>query len=578
MQRALTANALGVLKRHWQDAVIISALVLLSLWVRRLTLWDIEAGGDAIRKWFFVKQWSYANSFDEIAWNHHLARFGINFWAYVTQKIWGTGASVYFIAPVAAATAGVVFCYKLGQELGGRLAGLVAALWFLTLEPMERAGSQLLPEAFEAAYVAGAVYFLLWYLRYQGPLLRRRVLLALMGLLMFGAYLAKVSNLLFVPGIVLSAWFFGGNRRDVLALVAGLVACFLLETLWYNIFTQYSSQFAIISESHQGGTVRGVVRTIHKATTSVGSGAAAEVARVGQPEKVLDVMALLWKLLERYEVAWESIKFPLFMFLGTSLGLAVFAQQTSAKAVALIVFIQLFLTTFAIRQVSPIKVWLSNEPRYMIVLCPLLMATNAAFFVGIARRGVKQLAGWVRGRWALRPAVGRWSRVAVIVLAPLCAVASSALIANHYYRVNGDRTFRKGFPLRNVEVAQYHYSNAYTRGLPIVEKRSKDKKALRLVYSVYLEDRLIQRGDRLPEFEHAVARLGNNYDWLSKDPARYAADATDKLKRDRGCVYVTHLRGRYVNRTPAKKLPSNCRARTGPTDGGDGGDSNESDD
>lgn len=571
MQRALMANALGVLKRHWQDLVIVTALIVLSLWVRRLTLWDIEAGGDAVRKWFFVKQWSFANSFKEIPWNHHLARLGINFWAYVAQKIWGTGASVYFIAPVAAATVGVVFCYKLGQELGGRLAGLVAALWFLTLEPMERAGSQLLPEAFEATYVAGAVYFLLWYLRYQGPLRWRRVLLALVGLFLFGAYLAKVSNLLFVPGILLSAWFFGGNRRDVVVLAAGLVGCFLLETLWYNIFTEYSSQFAVISESHRGGTVRGVVRTIHKATTSLDGGesvASAEVAVRGarQPEKELDLMALLWKLLERYQVAWESIKFPLFMFLGTSLGLALLAQQTPAKAVALIVFLQLFLTTFAIRQVSPIKVWLSNEPRYMIVLCPLLVATNAAFFVGLARRGVKQLALWVRGRWSLKPGVLRWSRVAVIALAPVCAVTSAAVIANHYYQANGVRTFRKGFPIRDVEQAQYHFSNAYARGLPIVEKRSKDKKALRLIYSVYLEDRLIQRGDSLPNFEDAVARLGGSYDWLSKAPATYAADAEAKLKRDRSCVYVTHLRGRYVNRTPAKKLAPSCRAGSGPTD------------
>jgi hypothetical protein len=314
-----------------------------------------------------------------------------------------------------------------------------------------------------------------------------------------------------------------------------------------------------------------VVRTIHKATTSVqsldsvaGAGDAVQSAR--RPEKELDLMALLWKLLERYQVAWESIKFPLFMFLGTSLGLAVFAQQTPAKAMALIVFIQLFLTTFAIRQVSPIKVWLSNEPRYMIVLCPLLLATNSAFFVGLARLGVKRIAAWVRGRWSLRPAVGRWARVAVIALAPVCAVVSALVIANHYYQANGARTFRKGFPVRDVEMAQYHYSNAYVRGLPIVEKRSKDKKALRLIYSVYLEDHLIQRGDRLPNFEDAVARLGGSYDWLSKDPATYAADAEAKLKRERSCVYVTHLRGRYVNRTPAKKLAASCRARSGAGD------------
>lgn len=574
MQRALMANALGVLKRHWQDLVIVSALCVLSFWVRRLTLWDIEAGGDAVKKWFFVKQWSFQNSFKDIPWNHHLARLGINFWAYVAQKLWGTDATVYFIAPVAAATAGVVFSYKLGQELGGRLAGLVAALWFVTLEPMERAGSQLLPEAFEAAYVAGAVYFLLWYLRYQGPLRWRRVLLALVGVFMFAAYLAKVSNLLFVPGILLAAWFYGGNRRDVLVLAAGLVACFLLETLWYNLFTQYSSQFAVISESHKGGTVREVMRTVKKSAESVGdgsgvgagAGAGAGAGRGGrQTEKVLDLVALFWKLLERYQVAWESIKFPLFMFLGTSLGLAVFARQTAAKAVALIVFVQLFLMTFAIRQVNPIKVWLSNEPRYMVVLCPLLFATNAAFFVVIARGAVKQGVAWVRGRWALPPRLLRLKHPLILLIAPLCTLVACALIGQHYYEANGVRTFKRGFPLRDVQLAQNHYSDAYARGLPIAEKRSNEKKALRLIYSMYLKNDLIRRGDQLPNFEDAVARLGG-YDWLSKNPAAYAADAESKLKRSRSCGYMTQLRGRYVKRTPDKKLGANCRAQTGSPD------------
>src|SRR5690606_6413471 len=140
------------LKRHWPDVAIIICLVALSLWVRRLTLLDIEAGGDAVRKWFFVKQWFYGNSFSEVEWNHHLTRVGINVWAYVAQLFWGSAAASYYIAPVGAATVCVVFTYKLGQEISGRYAGLIAALWLITLEPMERAGSQLLPAVFSAAY------------------------------------------------------------------------------------------------------------------------------------------------------------------------------------------------------------------------------------------------------------------------------------------------------------------------------------------------------------------------------------------------------------------------------------------
>jgi len=80
-----------------------------------------------------------------------------------------------------------------------------------------------------------------------------------------------------------------------------------------------------------------------------------------------------------------------------------------------------------------------------------------------------------------------------------------------------------------------------------------------------LRDDLIRRGDQLPNFEDAVARLGG-YDWLSKNPSGYAADAESKLKRSRSCAYMTQLRGRYVQRTPDKKLGANCRAQTGSPD------------
>lgn len=570
MWRALTANALGALKRHWQDVVIVTALCALSLWVRRLTLWDIEGGGDAVRKWFFVKQWAYANSFREIPWNHHMSRVGINAWAYLTQQLWGTDAAVYFIAPVVAATAGVVFCYKLGQELGGRFAGLIAALWFTTTESMERAGSQLLPEAFEAAYVAGAVYFFLWYLRYQGSVKWRRVLLGLVGVLLFGAYLTKVSNLLFVPGILIAGWFCGGNRRDLLMLTAGLVAGFLLETLWYNVFTEYTSQFAIISESHRGGTVKSVLRTVKTGADSVagvgsgggrGGGAAAP-----HTEKVLDLMSLLWKLLERYQVVWESIKFPLFLFLGASIALSVFAQQPAVKVITIIVFVQLFCTTFAIRQFSPIKVWLSNEPRYMIVLCPLLFATNAAFFVELARRAGKALSARLSGRWLALPRLRRWSSATLPYLALVCTFVLCGLIAKRYYDTNAKRALEWDVPLRGVRMSQYSLSNAYIRGLPIVEKRSKDKKALQLIYSIYLQDKLIQRGGQLPSFEKAVERLDGSYDWLSKAPRAYSADAQAKIKGDRSCAYVTHIRGRYLNKSPDQKLNPRCKAKAGAAD------------
>lgn len=539
MWRAFKANAIGGLKRHWADVVIITCLALLSVWVRRLTLAEIEGGGDAIRKWFFVKQWSYATPMSEIAWNHHLARMGINVWAFVAQKLLGTGAAIYYVAPVGIATLAVVFCYKVGQELGGRYAGLISALWFMTIEPMERLGSQLLPESFETAYIAGAAYFLLWYLRYRGSEMRRRVLLALIGLLLFLAYLSKVSNLLFVPGFLLALWFFGGNRRDALYLAGGLLGLFLLETAWYNLFTAHSSRWDIIDQSHRGGIVRGVMRTVKTAGGHGGGGGAART------EKVIKVMALFWKFLERYRVAWESVKFPLFWFLGSSLALAVFAKHKAARAITLVVFVQLFFTTFAVRSLDPLKVWMSNEPRYLIVLCPLLMSMNCAFVVELVRRGKASLSR-------------KWRRWLVFIgprVAPVWTVGLCALVAWHYETVLG-KQFERNNPVREVQRLEAQFSDAYARGLPIVEKRSRFKKGLRLVWSTYLREDLLVRNDSLPSFESAVRRLNSRYEWLPNGPAERA----DRIvSRQRSCAYVLQMRGRYLRRTPNKELPERCQ-------------------
>lgn len=542
MWRALKANALGGLKRHWQDLVIITCLMLVSVWVRRLTLAEIEGGGDAVRKWFFVKQWSHSTSMSEIAWNHHLARMGINLWAFVAQKLWGTGATVYYVAPVAISTLGVAFCYKLGQELGGRYAGLLAAIWFMTLEPMERLGSQLLPATFEATYIAGAAYFLLWYIRYQGPELRRRVLLALVGVLLFLAYLSKVSNLLFVPGFLLALWFWGGNRRDVLYLAAGLLGLFLLETAWYNLFTEHSSRWDIISETHRGGTVREVVRKV-KVRSGGGGGP--------RTEKVLKVMALFWKFVERYQIAWESVKFPLFWFLGSSMALSVFAKHRAARAITLVVFTQLFFTTFAVRSVNPIKLWMSNEPRYLIVLCPLLMSMNCALVVELVRRGKATLPRKVR----------KWLVFIGPRVSPVWGLGLCALVAWHYQVVLG-RQLKRNDPIREVERLEAQFSDAYARGLPIVEKRSRWKKGLRLVWSMYLREELVVKNDALPEFEKAVRRLDARYDWLPDGPAEAAQQI---VSRQRSCAYVLQMRGRYLRPSPKGSLPKRCRnaARAG---------------
>src|SRR5690606_40524028 len=48
--------------------------------------------------------------------------------------------------------------YVIRKRIGGRVAGILAALLLVYFDPMIRQGSQLLPEVFSATYALGALY------------------------------------------------------------------------------------------------------------------------------------------------------------------------------------------------------------------------------------------------------------------------------------------------------------------------------------------------------------------------------------------------------------------------------------
>jgi hypothetical protein len=251
------------------------------------------------------------------------------------------------------------------------------------------------------------------------------------------------------------------------------------------------------------------------------------------------------------------------MFLGASLGLSVFAKRAAARAITLVVFVHLFLVTFSIRQLSPLKVWMSNEPRYLIVLCPLLMAVNAAFLVHATQEATSRWRETLK--LTLLPRITSFSKYLSPLrgkLAPVWAIIVSLFVAHHYHDENGRRYLERDFPLKRHERYQARFSAAFEKGLPIVEKRSRHKKALRLIYSVYLPTELIVQDGRLPSFERAVRPLDRQYDWLSRDADRFREDAQHKVRRERRCVYVTRIRGRYLRVNPNRSVPSRCAAKS----------------
>jgi hypothetical protein len=134
------------------------------------------------------------------------------------------------------------------------------------------------------------------------------------------------------------------------------------------------------------------------------------------------------------------------------------------------------------------------------------------------------------------------------------------LVGDHYYAENGRRWWRQEFPLKQLQRQSRAFEDAFARGLPIVERRSRYDKALRLIWAVYLREDQIARDGKLPAFEDGVARLDGRHDWLSKDALAYRDDARQKLSGDRKCAYVARIRGRFLQVEPTGKLAAGCVA------------------
>src|SRR5690606_14934339 len=129
---------------------------------RLLELEAIEVGGDALIVWEFARHLVMGGEFPETL-NHHTSRFGLVIPTMLSQWVFGTQATTYYIGPLVAAVLLHILVYLIGRKLSGPVAGAASVVLLLMFEPMARASSQILPEAFGPMYAAWAVYFALVY-------------------------------------------------------------------------------------------------------------------------------------------------------------------------------------------------------------------------------------------------------------------------------------------------------------------------------------------------------------------------------------------------------------------------------
>jgi hypothetical protein len=474
------------------DTLAIAALVALFLFAHRFVD-GIDVGGDAIGKWQFVRQWSYANDFKNATWDHHMTRMGVNVVTWLVQKTFGTNWRAYYVGPMFMVALQLPFVYLLAKRFAGRLAGVLAALVVTYLPSVQLTVSQLLPDGFVGAYALIGTYLVVR-LKEARPRGRLPLLVAL-SFFAFVGYLAKETFFFFYPGLVVALWLTRRSLRDVAIFLGALLLQLGIETACYATFTKYSSRLAIVRANHFAGSEK-------------------------EPPAVVAISKLLgpFKGLDR---EWHVL---LVVAAIGAVWLLVFNRRRAVQGRAIVL---VGLSHVALLSIST-QLWQRPLPRYMDPALPfaaLYAGIVSAVFIRRAAALLSQVPGVVgqvlrRGRALLR----RWP----VALGAVFASLGLAGLLTYQHQVK--------FPIfdgwAHGAVMARLANRTYERNLPLAIGRTR--KVLAAFYSVYLDDKALARDGVLPSFKEAV-RSSARTTYLVRDPSVYTRETFDQLSKA-GCV------------------------------------------
>lgn len=474
------------------------AVIGFALAVRLVRLEPVEIGGDALNKWYFVRQWFYDFDITQVRWTHHYARMGVNLPLVLVQAILGRHAVVYYVVAVGVATATAVLVYAIGRLSHGRAVGVLASLWFVLFPSWERAGSQITPESFGALYVGACLLCLLMYERAKRHKLGW---LVAAGGGISAAYLAKGTMVFFLPGVLL-ATFVLGKRRAHVAIVALVPLVTLgVETLFYRLVSSYSSRLSIISSTHH-----------------TGKSAAIEG---------------VWDFFARYGALPSYWRPLLLMALAGALGLPFLTRNKRVLALICVPASFFFFYTFAVRRLDPPRFWTRFLERYLDAAVPFAALVALCFVAVVSARVLG--SRWVRARVELSPLLLRGTR-----WAPAFTVALLLGVGGYVYL---HKPPNARHPLVGTPKLERLLTDAYRRGIPIIGKGRSPLKPLRAAYKIYIEDQALLKNGRLSTINVRKGR-------------RLVRPDAPRLPRR--CRVVVFRKGRWLGLRPMKKLGAGC--------------------
>lgn len=263
------------------DILFLVLLGIFALAFRMETPMVHHTGVDSRDYWEAAHSIVSGSEFPELT--HRTSRWTLILPIAVGQLLLGTdnANAVYFVPWLFAVLQAVAF-YLLGRKIGGRGVGFYSALAITVFPYAIRTGSQLMPETVSLVYLAFSFLLLLKFFETGSP--PRGATggtsaaagsaaglgwLAGSAVLLFAAYQAKITNLYFLPGLLLAIHLLrrstgtGGDKAQWLARLnpavffgGVLFGLYIVETAAYAIFTKYPlGQLQIILTTHLGESV-----------------------------------------------------------------------------------------------------------------------------------------------------------------------------------------------------------------------------------------------------------------------------------------------------------------------------------
>ncbi|MFW5728943.1 MAG: glycosyltransferase family 39 protein [Spirochaetota bacterium] len=335
---------------------ILAVLLLAALVLRLLTLMMIHTGVDERDYWSAGAALVTESTYPEL--QHRTVRWSLILPVAATQLLLGTHPNVYYVAPLLVGLAQVAIVFLLGVRTIGTAGGFLAALGVMFFPYMIRGASQIRPGTFSLLYILIALALFVRYLELPAGRKACQVL-ALSALVVFLAYMSKITNVYFVPGFLLAIILLRRSPRDAVVFAGVLLGLFLLETGAYAVaLSEPLGRLGIIMGNH------------------LGSG-------------YIEPMSF-WGIFRRYSPQnlppyWMA---PMLLYPVAAIYLHRRRRSAALDTMSLLVASFLFGMTFAVTGLNPVVPVEAFLQRYFLAILGMLVLIDAAFVVDLWDRYV----------------------------------------------------------------------------------------------------------------------------------------------------------------------------------------------